>query len=56
MTSIGLEASGAVATVNGAKSVSVVVLMLPMSFSFLGHRVAVAEHNDQMFRELRGED
>ena len=45
-----------VATVNGAKSVSVVVLMLPMLFSFLGQRVAVAEQNDQVFREPRGED
>jgi hypothetical protein len=53
---IGLEASGAVATVNGAKSLSVVVLMLPMLFSFPGQRVAVAEQDDQMLRELRGED
>jgi hypothetical protein len=45
-SSIGLEASGAVATVNGAKRVSVVVLMLPMLLSFLSQRVVVAEQND----------
>ena len=44
--SILLEASGAVATVNGAKSVSVVVLILPMLLSFLGQRVVLAEQND----------